>query len=77
MQREIGLREFVDKGRFKILDSASLCRSERSENESRGLQSKLCIVHTRAYIYVTTVQANGGEETARLDAQRWRTKIML
>ncbi len=29
-------------GAIKILNSASLCRSERDENESRGLQSKLC-----------------------------------
>lgn len=34
-------------------------------------------VHTRAYLYVTAVEANSAEETARLDAQRWRTKNML
>lgn len=74
--RDRSKRIHRDKGRFKSLDSASLCRSERNENESRGLQSKRCTYKGICYM-LQRYKPNSVEETARLDGQRWRTKNML
>lgn len=51
----------------KILDSASLCRSEWDENGNEGIQTRLVQEHIHM---LQCSKANSVEETERLDAER-------
>lgn len=63
MQRGIGLREFIDKGRLRSWIRPAYAEAKGMKMKAKGFREGF--VHTRAYIYVTAVQANSVEETAR------------